>query len=243
MSYQAPWYVLVSEHSRVDPPQGNELRASVQVPRNVKAFRHFCDSQGGTATLGVMMALVLFSFPATLIYLSSVDPSSQSPSQKIMTFFFSMCALCMGLFLSSGAYPALQRSRDVNWVLKQNLPALIINSEGIWDYSSSYIFGFVAWEEIETVMLDHKYSPEVNKDWPGLSFIVKNKEILLCRKSALARFWLNKESTIADRRQIFIPQEWIDIPIEDLIKQIEKLRPETLDRTGKKITYAHRNTK
>jgi hypothetical protein len=222
MSYWTPWYTSEQSRSVMLLQAGQD---GLQVPRNVAGFRRFRDSQGATATMGVMMTLVLCSFPATLIYISAVDPSAQNPAARHMAFFFCAVTACMTVFLGLGAYPALQRSKEVNRVLKQNLPALVVTHEGIWDYCSSYVFGFVSWEEIEKVMLDNKYSPETKKYWPGISFIAKNKDVLLRRKSPLARFWLNKESTIADRRQIFIPQEWIDVPIKDLITQIEALHP------------------
>ena len=225
MTQQTPWYASRREGNTVSLLQGNQFENAIQVPRNVAGFRRFRDSYGGTAVLGVMMALVFYSFVATFIYCSLADPSAQNPAAKYMIFFVGLCALCMGVFLSLGAYPALQQSKEINRVLKQELPALVVTREGIWDFSSSHVFGFVPWTEIQTVMLDNKYSPRINKYWPGISFIAKNKEVLLSRKSSLARVWLNKESSIADRRQIFIAQEWIDMPIKDLMTQIEELRP------------------
>lgn len=225
MTERTPWYASKREGSTALLLQGDQFKNATRVPRNVAGFRRFRDSYGATAVLGVMMALVLYSFVALFIYISLVDPSAQNPVAKHVIFFASISALCMGVFLSLGAYPALQQSKEISRVLKQKLPALIVTREGIWDYSSSHIFGFVPWTEIQTVMLDNKYSPRADKYWPGISFIAKNKEVLLGRKSPLARLWLNKESSIADRRQIFIAQEWIDMPIKELIMQIEALRP------------------
>ncbi len=201
-----PWYASEQNSSVISPPP-SAVKDTIRVPRNIAGFRRFRDSLGVTATMGVMMTLVMCSFLATLVYLSSVDPSSQVPAMKPMVLFFCACTACMAVFLGLGAYPTLQQSKEANQVLKRNLPALIVTCEGVWDYGSSHIFGFVSWDEIEKVMLDSKYSSRVNKYWPGISLIAKNKDVLLRRKSPMVRFWLNKESAIADRRQIFIPQE------------------------------------
>jgi len=218
-----PWYIQKPNNASGWPPspKRDEARNEIRVPRNLAAFRRCRAAQAATATMAVTMAVGFCSFPATLIYILLVDPSPQSLILEV--FGFLMSALII-LVVGLAAGPALQQAKDSTWVLAQNLPAVIINQEGIWDYSSSYIFGFVPWNEIDSVMLDSRYSRELGRYFYGIAFVVKNKEVLLRRKSAMTRFSLNMESGIVDRRQIFIPQQFVDVPVKDLVQQIADFR-------------------
>jgi len=171
--------------------------------------------------MAVTMAVGFCSFPATFVYILLVDPGPQSSILEVLGFSMS-ALLILGMGMAVG--PLLQQAKDSTRVLAQNLPAVIINQQGIWDYSSSHIFGFVPWNEIDSVMLDRRYSRELEKDFYGIAFVLKNKETLLRRKSALTRFSLNMKSEIVDRRQIFIPQQFVDVPVKDLVQQIADFR-------------------
>lgn len=138
--------------------------------------------------------------------------------------FLLLISLCLILFIGGATWPAMELTKTATMTLKQNLPAIVVNQEGVGDNASNYIFGFVPWDEIEAVIATSRHSRNLDKDFQGIAFVVKGKDVLLRRKPSLTRLWLNMDSEISDRHQIFLPQGRLDVPVEDVVLQINQLR-------------------
>jgi hypothetical protein len=200
------------------PPRGSS--EEILVPFNKDKFRRYQGMQSIVAAVGIGMSLVACAFPSLALYGMYVDPVHRSQWMPVLWL-----SAFLILIVGSAAWPVLHQAKTATAIGKQNLPALIINRDGVWDYGSNYIFGFVSWNEIESVIVTSRHSRDLNKDFPGIAFVVKNKNALLRRKPELTRFWLNIDPEIANKRQIFVPQGRIETPIGDLLKQIDSLRP------------------
>lgn len=108
--------------------------------------------------------------------------------------------------------------------LKGNLPALVINDQGIQDNSSNYVFGFIPWNEIEAVTTSSRYAPRINKTFVGVAIVLKNKEILLKKKPLILRMWLERDDEIKKKHWIFIPQGRIEMPVEEVVKLANQMQ-------------------
>jgi len=212
----------MSRHEMIASRSGAVTESiEIRVPLNVEKFRRYRDMQAGIAAIGMAMTLGTCSFPALLLYIWVVDPAERDIALGVVGASLS---LLLPLFIGSATWPAMQIAKTLTKTLKENLPALVINQEGVWDYSSNYVFGFIPWGEIDTVMVDSRYSRKLNKDFPGIAFVVKNKNVLLRRKPGLLASWMNLEPEITDRRQVFIPQARMDSPIGELVRMANSFR-------------------
>ncbi len=211
----------MSRHEIAGPPDravavGNEIR----VPLSMRNFRLYRDSQAVTATLGLVMTLGCgVGFTGVALYNAVIDAAHREG-----WIYATGGAALLPLMIGLATWPAMQTAKTLTRTLKEQLPALVINPEGIWDYSSNYVFGFISWSEIESVIATSRHSPNLNKDFPGIAFVVKNKNVLLRRKPSLTGAWLASDPEISKRRQIFIPQGRIDAPVEDVVSQINAFR-------------------
>jgi len=203
--------------------------SGVWVPLNLEKFRRYRDMQAATATLGVTMALGFCSFPALFAYIWAVDPAERNATLGIIAVVLS---LALPIFVGLAAWPAVQIAKTLTKTLREKLPALIINQQGIWDFSSNYVFGFIPWSEIDAVVLDSRYSRKLNKSFPGIAFVVKDKNVLLRRKPGLLSSWLSMESEITDRRRIFIPQGRLNMPVEDVVRLANSFRQQQTNESA-----------
>lgn len=193
----------------------------IRVALNKKKFRLYRNSQAVTATLGLAMTVGFCAFPAMLLYIWIMDPKERNPQIVVPG---AVLSLVLPLFVGLATWPAMQIAKALTKTIKEQLPALVIDKEGIWDHSSNYVFGFVPWNEIESVIATSRHAPRLNKDFPGIAFVVKNKNVLLRRKPGLTGSWLNMDAEISNRRQVFIPQGRLEVPVEDLVAQINQFR-------------------
>ena len=198
------------------PTNSSEIR----VPFNKEKFRRRQDVESGTAVMAVAMAVGTCGFPALFLYIAAIDPTEP----RNLCIGLALFSLVLPLFIGLGAWPAMQTRKTMKRTLRQGLPALVISQEGIWDYSSTYVYGFVPWSEIDTVIADRLYARELKKYFSGIGFIGKSSDVLLRRKSGLLRVWMRADWRIIDRREIFIPQQFIDMPVEELVRLANNFR-------------------
>ena len=197
---------------------------AISVPLNLPNFRRYRDTQAATATLGMVMTLGCGGgFIGLSLYGALVDVTHRQTWLGIALF-----SLLLPLVIGSATWPALQLAKTLTDVLKRNLPALIINREGIWDYSSNYVFGLIPWSEIDKVMLSSRHSTKLDRDFFGIALVTKTSGSLLRRKPGLLGAWMSMEAEITDRRQIFIPEGRIEAQIHDLVKQVNAFRTQRM---------------
>ena len=66
---------------------------------------------------------------------------------------FLMCILCMCI-IGLATWAGLQSVLELTKILRRNLPALLVNREGIVDNTSDYMVGKIRWSEIAQVKAD-----------------------------------------------------------------------------------------
>jgi hypothetical protein len=203
--------------SRFDAVAGSD---EIKVPLNLVGFQYDRNRISIAAVMGMTMTLGFFGFPAMLVYIWIMEPTERKIGLGI---FGAVLSLGLLLAVSLATWPALQTAKFLTKTLKKKLPALIINRDGIQDYSSNSVFGFIPWGEIILVFATSRYSNRLSKDFPGIVIIVKNKN-LLRQRLGRGGFRVEDYPFAPDRRQIFIPQNRIAMPIEDVAEQINAFR-------------------
>jgi hypothetical protein len=196
--------------------QSDEIR----VPVNLVGFRYDHSRFSIAAVMGVTMTVGFCGFPAMLVYIWIMEPAERSPGGMITSAVLSLVLL---LTISAATWPALQSAKLLSKTLKKRLPAIIVNSDGIQDYVSNSVFGLIPWSEIVLVFATSRYSNRQSKDYPGIVVVVKDRH-LLRRRLGLAGFRLEDYPRSADRRQIFIPQDRIAMPVKEVVEQINAFR-------------------
>ena len=101
---------------------------------------------------------------------------------------------------------------------------MIVDQNGIQDNASNYVFEFIPWSEIESVILTSRYAPNIKKTFSGVAVVLKDKKMLLRKKSKLFAMWMMPDDEIMKKRQVFIPQGRIDMPVEEVVEQINIFR-------------------
>lgn len=193
----------------------------IRVPLDQDGFRRDRNRTSIAATMGVTMTLGFCGFPALLLYMWVTDPAERNTTLAIVGAALSLVLL---LIISAATWPAMQTANLLTKTLKERLPALIVNRDGIQDYSSNSVFGFIPWSQIEAVLATSRYSNRLNQDFPGVAFVVKDRNFLLRRRLGLTGSRLSDYPPTAERRQIFIPQGRIGVPVENVVSQINAFR-------------------
>ncbi len=193
----------------------------IRVPLNQNGFRQDCNKVSIVAIMGVTMALGFCGFPVLLLYIWITDPAERNATLAIAGMVLSLVLL---LIVSAATLPALQTASLLTKTLRERLPALIVNRDGIQDYSSNSVFGFIPWSQIEAILAVSRRSNRLNRDFPGVVFVVKGRKSLLRQRLALTDSRLSDYPPTADHRQIFIPQARIGASVEDVVSQINAFR-------------------
>ncbi len=195
--------------------------AEIRIPLATAKFRGYRDMQAVTATMGAAMTVGFCGFPLMLLYIWIMDPAERNLALVIPG---AVLALVLPIFVGCATWPARQTANVLTKTLKRKLPALVISREGITVNSSNYVFGFIPWNEIEAVQVASRRASELNKDFIGIAIVVKDKNVLLRRKPKMMAAWLNMDAEISRRRQVFIPQGRITMPVEEVVEQINSFR-------------------
>ncbi len=211
-----------SEEIWPPPPRFADDNADIIcVPLNIAKFRAYRNMQRGTAVMGATMTVGVCAFPAMLLYVWIVDPKHPDPSFVVLGAILSVM---LPFIVGVATWPAMQVAKILTQTLDKNLPGLVVDREGVQDNSSNYVFGFIRWNEIQSVTLASRYSRNLNKDFHGIAFVVKNEKSLLRRKSGALSSWMSMDPEITNRRQVFIPQGRIAVPVEEVVEQINNFR-------------------
>lgn len=192
---------------------------SIEVPLARAKFQRYRDMNAVTAALGPGMILCILGRGWYLL-----GSEFRHPRDLDFLLLAVFMASCIILFIGLATVPAWQLACTQTKMLKQDLPALRVTTEGIWDYSSNYVFGFIPWTEITDFIVTERSGSRGKQTYPGIAFVVKNKDVLLKRQPGLMGMWLGSDNEITDRRQVFIPQGRIDVPIEVVAPLITDFR-------------------
>ncbi len=190
-----------------------------QVPLNRAKFQKFRNMNAVLACVALFMVML---FSAGLAYsLYAILSGSRNLEVWIFNAF-----LCLGLviFIGSITLATWQLTSVQTQTLAQNLPALIVNQEGIQDNVSNYGLGHISWSEIESVGSASVYAPDAQKTFIGVALVLKNKNMLLAKKSKPIALWMQVDDEIKQKRRVFIPQGRIAMPIKDVVEQINAFR-------------------
>ncbi len=192
---------------------------TVQVPLNRAEFQK---SRNMNAILaGLSLFMVPLSFAALLYCLYSSSGGYQSLEMRIIS---ACCCLCSAVLMGSIAAIGLHTTYLQTQILSQGLPAIVVDGKGVTDNVSNYVFGFISWLEVEDVVLSSRYSSKLNKTFLGIAIVVGDANVLLRKKPKTVAIWVWPDDEIMKKRQVFIPQERIAVPIEDVVEQINTFR-------------------
>ena len=212
----------MSRHEVSGSPQRTKVsNREVRVPLNTAKFRAYRDMKRVTAAMAVAMSIGFWGFPAVFLYIWIVDPSERN---LVLDIPVAVLALILPLFPGLATWPAMQTANILTKTLRENLPALVINEQGIQDNSSNYVFGFIPWGEIEAVTTNSRYAPHINKTFVGVAVVLKNKELLLNKKPPILRMWLEMDDEIKKKRWVFIPQGRIEMPVEEVVRLANQMK-------------------
>ncbi len=192
---------------------------TVQVPLNRAEFQK---SRNMNAILaGLSLFMVPLSFAALLYCLYSSSGGYQSLEMRIIS---ACCCLCFAVLMGSIAAIGLHTTYLQTQILSQGLPAIVVDGKGVTDNVSNYVFGFISWLEVEDVVLSSRYSSKLNKTFLGIAIVVGDANVLLRKKPKTVAIWVWPDDEIMKKCQVFIPQERIAVPIEDVVEQINTFR-------------------
>ena len=192
---------------------------TLQVPLNRAKFQKFRNMNAVLACVALFMVML---FSAGLAYsLYAILSGSRDLDGWILAAF-----LCLWLvvFIGSITIATWQLTSIQTQTLAQNLPALIVNQEGIQDNVSNYVIGHIAWSEIESAGSASIYAPDAQKTFVGVAVVLKNKNMLLAKKSKPIVLWMQVDGEIKQKRRVFIPQGRVAMPIEEVVEQINAFR-------------------
>lgn len=208
----------MSNHEISGSSPGIKLCTSeVCVPLNKAKFRAYRDMQRITATMG----MVVLAFAGVVVSFYSIFSSPVLDGWWVLNGFLS---LCLVVSISLATVPAWQVASVRAKVLHCNLPALVVDEQGIQDNSSNYVFGFIPWNEIDSVSVESRDAPNINKTFNGVVITLKNKALLLKKKPPILRMWVKMDNEIKERCWVFIPQGRIEMPVEEVVRLANQIK-------------------
>ena len=195
------------------------IAESLQVPLNRAKFQKYRNLNATTASMGFGMVLLFFVILVFSLY--SIFSGTVLDGWIVLD---SVLSLWLVVIISLASWPALLVAKSQTKTLKGNLPALVINDQGIQDNASNYAFGFIPWSEIEAVTTSSRYSWRVKKTFAGVAVVLKNKELLLNKKPPILRMWLEMDGEIKNKCVVFIPQGRIEMPVEEVVRLANQMK-------------------
>lgn len=200
---------------------------SLQVPLNRAKFQKYRNMNAVIAGMGLFMVLLACFSGAYMFQSIFTDP-------KIRGFMISGVVMSAWLiiFIGLATLPAGQLAWTQTKTLKQNLPALVVDRDGIVDNASNYMLGRISWVEVESVIATSRYAPHIQKTFPGIAIVLKNKGVLLRKKPKIMSVWMQQDDEIKKKRQVFIPQGRVDVPVEELAARLDGLHQRWISRSN-----------
>ena len=195
------------------------IAESLQVPLNRAKFQKY---RKWNATLAIMGLGMVLLFLACFVF--SLYSIFSTPVLDGWWVLNGVLSLWLVVFIGLVTAPAWYLANTQGKVLRRNLPALVIDRDGILDNSSNYVFGFIPWSEVETITASSRYARDIDKTFTGVAIVLKNKELLLNKKSPVLRMWLKMDNEIKKKHWIFIPQGRIEMPVEEVVKLANEIK-------------------
>lgn len=191
----------------------------LQVPLNRAKFQKYYKLNVCVAGMG--LGMVVLTFAGFIFSLYSIFSSPILNGWWLLNGFLSLWLVA---FISLATVPAWQVASVLAKVLRCNLPALVIDEQGIQDNSSNYVFGFIPWNEIDTVSSESRYAPNINKTFTGMAIKLKNKQLLLTKKPPIFQMWLKQDDEVAKKCWVFIPQGRIEMAVEEVVRLANQIK-------------------
>ncbi len=191
----------------------------LQVPLNRAKFQIY---RKWNATLAIMGLGMVLLFVACFVF--SLYSIFSVPALDGWWVLNGVLSLWLVVFIGLATAPAWQLANTQGKVLRRNLPALVIDRDGILDNSSNYVFGFIPWSEVETITASSRYARKIDKTFTGVAIVLKNKELLLNKKSPVLRMWLKMDNEIKKKHWVFIPQGRIEMPVEEVVRLANQIK-------------------
>ena len=192
---------------------------TIQVPLNRAKFLKYRNMNAVLAGMGIFM--VLFACVGGVYMFQGIFTEPKIRGYAISGVVMSLWLI---VFIGLATMPAWQLASAQTKTLNKNAPALMIDHNGVVDNVSNYMLSRISWSEVENVIVTSRYAPNINKTFPGVAIVMKNKNTLLRKKNKIIAMWMQVDTEIRDERQIFIPQGRLETPVEELVKQINDLR-------------------
>lgn len=192
---------------------------ALRVPLNRTKFQKFRNLNISLTVIGLLMVLPALAGCLYSPYAAVTDTKGRGD----WLFIGSMC-LWLVVFVGSATITAWQLVSVQTRTLSQNLPALVVDQDGIQDNSSNYTLGRIPWLEIESVIKTSSYSTKLNRTFFALAIVLKDKDMLLRKKSKVVAMWMRPDDSVSKKRQVVIPQGRFEVPVEDLVTQINAFR-------------------
>ncbi len=189
----------------------------LKVPLNTTQFRRFRGSNAVLVGTGLFLEVLFLPVFAYSLCGALLSPGFWWWLNAFLSFW-------LVVFLGLATVPAWQLASLQAKILKQNEPAIVADHHGIQDNASNYALGFIPWAEIEAIVSTSRYAPETRRTFLGVAVVLKNKEMLLRKKPKLVAMWMVPDDEIMKKRQVFIPQGRIAMPVEDVVEQINNFR-------------------
>lgn len=203
-------YHQISSLGSVSATGQDEIRVPIQ-PRSYRSCRNL--SAFTAVFIGVLFVMLCYVGYSLLYKDFAIRPSA---GWLGCLFFFLFYGTASGMMLWSLTHLV----RRMSVVLNQNLPGLIINQDGIIDNASDNPTGLIQWEQIDKIMLTTSYSKSRKLDWPGIAFLLNERNRPKPGPMMLF-FGCDLKLPIY---QVFIRQEMIGKPASEVVKMANEFR-------------------
>lgn len=194
---------------------------TLQVPLDRAKFQQYRNWNIATTCVGLILWLLFCVSSLFILHVMFASPAVQGT--WAFTLFLDVCLV---VFLGLATIPSWLLAHTQSETLRQNLPALIIDQDGIQDNSSNYIFGRIPWSEIESVKAESRYAPNTGETFSGIAIVVTNEDTLLRKKPKILSIWIRMDTEVSQKHQVFIPQGRVTIPVENAVCSANKFRLE-----------------
>ncbi len=186
----------------------------IRVPIKLRSYRAYRNIQAYTAIFIGMLFVLLCYIMCSFLSRSFTIPL---PRGWLESFLF---LLFWGIASGMMVWSLEHLVAIMNQVLAQNLPALIINQNGIIDNASDNPAGLIRWNQIKTITLTKWYSANRQMNAPGIAIILNERN--RPKPGPMMLFFgfdLNLPA-----HQVLIRQEMIGKPASEVVKMANEFR-------------------
>lgn len=186
----------------------------IRVPIKLRSYRGYRNIQAFTAVfIGMLFALLCYVMCG---FLSKTPITLLSRGWLESFLFLLFWGTASGMMVwSLGHLVAI-----MNHVLAQNLPALIINQDGIIDNASDNPTGLIRWNQIKTITPTKWYSANRRMNAPGIAIILNERNR---PKPGPMMLFFGCDLKLPVY-QVVIRQEMIGEPASEVVKMANEFR-------------------